>query len=64
MTRPDSALRYSQLSKFVQYPGIVYLETADRWVGSDFDSDIDPRNSMTGYSMSLNGSPISWKSSR
>ncbi len=32
---------------------------------SDFASDIDLRKSMTtGYLMSLNGGPISWKSSR
>ena len=34
------------------------------WVDSDFASDIDTRKSMTGYLMSLNGGPISWKSSR
>jgi hypothetical protein len=34
------------------------------WVDSDFASDIDSRTSMTGYLMSLNGGPISWKSSR
>jgi hypothetical protein len=33
-------------------------------VDSDFASDIDSRKSMTGYLMSLNGGPISWKSSR
>ena len=92
MTRPDSAFSYSQLSKFVQYPGMVHLEAAERvlqyvratydqgisyydlgpdkrnklggWVDSDFASDIDSRKSMTGYLMSLNGGPISRKSSR
>jgi hypothetical protein len=34
------------------------------WVDNDFASDIDSRKSMTGYLMSLNGGPISWKSSR
>ena len=34
------------------------------WVDSEFASDIDSRKSMTGYLMSLNGGPISWKSSR
>ena len=34
------------------------------WVDSDFASDADSRKSMTGYLMSLNGGPISWKSSR
>jgi hypothetical protein len=28
MTRPDLAFAYSQLSKFVQYPGVVHLKTA------------------------------------
>jgi hypothetical protein len=86
------AFSCSQLSKFVQYPGMVHLEVAEcvlqyvratydqgisyydlgpdkrnklgRWVDSDFASDIDSRKSMTGYLMSLNGGPISWKSSR
>ena len=30
----------------------------------DFAGDVDTRKSMTGYLMSLNGGPISWKSSR
>ena len=30
ITRPDLAFAYSQLSKFVQYPGIVHLEAAER----------------------------------
>jgi hypothetical protein len=92
MTRPDLAFSYSQLSKFVQYPGMAHLEAAERvlqyvrgtydqgisfydlgpdkrnilggWVDSDFASDIDSRKSMTGYLMSLNGGPISWKSLR
>jgi hypothetical protein len=66
----------SHLSKFVQYPGMVHLEAAESvleyvrgtynhgWVDSDFASDIDSRKSMTGYLMSFNGGPISWKSSR
>jgi hypothetical protein len=92
MTRADLAFSYSQLSKFVQYPGMAHLAAAERvlqylrgtydqgisfydlgpdkrnklggWVDSDFASDIDSRKSMTGYLMSLNGGPISWKSSR
>jgi len=92
MTRPDLAFAYSQLSKFVQYPGVIHLEAAEHvlqylratydqgitfcdpgpamlnkltgWVDSDFGSDVDTRKSMTGYLMSLNGGPISWKSSR
>ena len=64
MTRPDLAFRYSQLSKFVKYPGMVHLEAVERVLDSDFASDIDSRKSMTGYLMSLYGGPISWKSSR
>ena len=34
------------------------------WVDSDFASDSDTRRSVTGYVMSLNGAPISWRSCR
>jgi hypothetical protein len=92
MTRPDLAFAHSQLSKFVQYPGVKHLEADEHvlqyvcatydqgityfdpgsvmknklvgWVDSDFGSDVDSRKSMTGFLMSLNGGPISWKSSR
>ena len=40
------------------------LNKVSRWVDSDFANDVDTRKSMTGYLMSLNGVPISWKSSR
>jgi len=30
MTRPDLAFAYSQLSKFVQYPGVIHLEATER----------------------------------
>jgi hypothetical protein len=30
MTRPDLAFAYSQLSKFVQYPGVVHLQAVER----------------------------------
>jgi hypothetical protein len=30
MTRPDLAFTYSHLTKFVQYPGMVHLEAAER----------------------------------
>ena len=29
MTRPDLAFAYSQLSKFVQNPGVVHLQAAE-----------------------------------
>ena len=45
-------------------PGTVMLNKLSGWVESDFASDVDTRKSMTGYLMSLNGGPISWKSSR
>ena len=40
------------------------LNKVSGWVDSDFASDVDTRKSMTGYLMSLNGGPISWKPSR
>jgi hypothetical protein len=30
ITRPDPVFAYSQLSKFVQYPGLVHLQSAER----------------------------------
>ncbi len=36
----------------------------DGWMDNDFVSDIDSKKFMTGYFMSLNGGPLSWKSSR
>jgi hypothetical protein len=30
MTRPDLTFAYSLLSKFVQYPGVVHLQDAER----------------------------------
>jgi hypothetical protein len=34
------------------------------WVDSNFASDVDSRKSVTGYMLSLNGGPISWKAAR
>ena len=34
------------------------------WVDSDLASDVDSRNSVTGYLLSLDGGPISWKAAR
>ena len=45
-------------------PGLAMQNKLTGWVDSDFGSDVDTRKSMTGYLMSLNGGPISWKSSR
>ena len=34
------------------------------WVDIDFASDVDFQKSVTGYLLSLNGGPISWKAAR
>eukprot|EP00961_Rhodomonas_salina_P028480 384427-Rhodomonas_salina.1 len=34
------------------------------WVDSDYASDPDSRKSVTGYVLSLNGAPVSWKAKR
>eukprot|EP00961_Rhodomonas_salina_P278115 3757673-Rhodomonas_salina.2 len=34
------------------------------WVNSDYESDPDSRKSVTGYVLSLNGTPVSWKAKR
>eukprot|EP00961_Rhodomonas_salina_P284591 3846514-Rhodomonas_salina.1 len=34
------------------------------WVDSDFVADPDTRRSVTGYVLSLNNGPVSWKSKR
>ena len=59
MTIPDLAFAYSQLSKFVQYPGIVHLEAAERvlqYVRATYDQGItycDPGtvmlNTLSGW---------------
>ncbi len=43
MTRPDVVFAYSQLSKFVQYPGVVHLQAAERvlqYVRGNYDQRI------------------------
>ena len=54
MTRPDLAFACSQLSKFVQYPGIVH--GMGRLIL--LVMLIENRKSMTGYWMYLNGGAI------
>ena len=59
MTRPDLAFSYSQLSKFVQYPGKVHMEAAERvlqYVRATYDQGIafydlgaDKRNKLGGW---------------
>ena len=42
MMRQDLAFAHSQLSKFVQYPGIVHLESVDRvlqYVRTTYDTE-------------------------
>ena len=34
------------------------------WVDSDYASDPDCRKSVTGYVLSMNGAPVSWKAKR
>jgi hypothetical protein len=58
MTRPDLAFSYSQLSKFVQYPGMTHLEVLERvlqYVRGTYDQGIsfydlgpDKRNKLGG----------------
>ena len=92
MTRPDLAFAFSELSKFIQAPGIRHWQSVQRtlqylrgtydqgitysdpgrekrdvlegWVDSDFAADPDTRRSVTGYVLSLNNGPVSWKSKR
>ena len=59
VTRPELDFRYSALSKFVQYPGMVHLEAAERmlqYVRATYDQDIscynwgpDKRNKSVGW---------------
>jgi len=43
-------------------PGANNCNVLTGWVDSDFAADSDTRLSFTGYIMSLNESPISWRS--
>ena len=59
MTRPELDFRYSQLSKFMQYSGLVHLEDTERvlqFVRATYDQDIscydwvpDKRNKLVGW---------------
>ena len=59
MTRPDLDFSYSQLSKFVQYPGKAHMEDAERvlqYVRATYDQgiafydlDTDKRNKLGGW---------------
>jgi hypothetical protein len=43
MTRPDLVFAYSQVNKFVQYPGVVHLQVAERvlqYVCNTYDQGI------------------------
>ena len=73
MTRPDFAFAYSQLSKFVQYPGVIHLEAAERvlqYLRSTYDQGItycDPglamQNKLTGWVDSDFGSDVDTRKS-
>jgi len=45
-------------------PGTDNRNVLTVWVNSNFAADSDTRRSVTGYIMSLNGAPISWRSCR
>ena len=45
-------------------PGPGQRNILSGWVDSDFAADVDTRKSVTGYLLSLNGGPISWKAAR
>jgi hypothetical protein len=59
MTRPDLVFTYSQMNKFVQYPGILHLEVAElvlQYVRATHDQGIsyddlgpDKRNKLGGW---------------
>jgi hypothetical protein len=59
MTRPDLAFAYSQLSKFVQYPGVKHLEADERvlqYVQATYDQGItyfDPGSTMKNKLVTL-----------
>ncbi len=58
MTRPDLDFAYSQLSKFVQYPGVKHLEETERVLQYVREPPYDQGINF------MNGGPISWKLSR
>jgi hypothetical protein len=75
--RYSGSLSFLIVSSFIQYARATYDQGISHydlvpdksnklggWMDRDFASDIDSRKSMTGHLMSLNGGPISWKSSR
>ena len=75
--RYSGSLSFLIVSSFIQYARATYDQGISHydlvpdksnklggWMDRDFASDIDSRKSMTGYLMSLNGGPISSKSSR
>ena len=59
ITRPDLAFAYSHLSKFVQYPGVVHLQAAERvlqYVRNTYDQGItyfepgdETKNKLIGW---------------
>eukprot|EP00961_Rhodomonas_salina_P064182 862938-Rhodomonas_salina.1 len=45
-------------------PGPSWLNQLMSWVDSDYASDPNTRKSVTGYVLSLNNEPVSWKAKR
>eukprot|EP00961_Rhodomonas_salina_P046429 623078-Rhodomonas_salina.2 len=45
-------------------PGTKRRNVLMGWVDSDFAADPDTRRSVTGYVISLNNGPVSWKAKR
>eukprot|EP00961_Rhodomonas_salina_P044210 593875-Rhodomonas_salina.2 len=45
-------------------PGTARRNRLEGWVDSDYASDPDTRKSVTGYVLSLNNAPVSWKAKR
>jgi hypothetical protein len=66
-----AAERALQYVKGTLDAGITYTDLGDTrrnvlegWVDSDYASDPDTRRSVTGFVMSLNGGPVSWRARR
>eukprot|EP00961_Rhodomonas_salina_P204892 2765819-Rhodomonas_salina.1 len=65
----DSAERMLRYIAGTYNQGITYSGTKRRnvlmgWVDSDFAADPDTRRSVTGYIISMNNGPVSWKAKR
>ena len=66
-----AAERVLQFLRGTYQDGLVYSDPGPEkrnilagWVDSDYASDPDSRKSVTGYVLSMNNAPISWKAKR